>query len=48
MSYKAPVKDMMFNIQHLAGLEQLTHIEAFADSTQRKPCLRSALSSTKT
>jgi alkylation response protein AidB-like acyl-CoA dehydrogenase len=32
MSYKAPVKDMMFNIQHLAGLEQLTHIEAFADA----------------
>ncbi len=30
--YKAPVKDMMFNIQHLAGLEQLTHIEAFADA----------------
>jgi len=32
MSYKAPVKDMMFNIQHLAGLEQLTQIEAFADA----------------
>ena len=28
MSYKAPIKDMMFNIQHLAGLEQLTQIEA--------------------
>ncbi len=32
MSYKAPVKDMMFNIQHLAGLETLTQIEAFADA----------------
>jgi 3-(methylthio)propanoyl-CoA dehydrogenase len=32
MSYKAPVKDMMFNIQHLAGLEELTKIEAFADA----------------
>jgi 3-(methylthio)propanoyl-CoA dehydrogenase len=32
MSYQAPVKDMMFNIQHLAGLEQLTEIEAFADA----------------
>ncbi|MDI9333597.1 MAG: acyl-CoA dehydrogenase C-terminal domain-containing protein [Cytophagales bacterium] len=32
MSYQAPVKDMMFNIQHLAGLEQLTQIEAFADA----------------
>ncbi len=32
MSYRAPVKDMMFNIQYLAGLEQLTQIEAFADA----------------
>ncbi len=32
MSYKAPVKDMMFNIQHMAGLEELTQIEAFADA----------------
>ncbi|HEY8880087.1 MAG TPA: acyl-CoA dehydrogenase [Roseateles sp.] len=32
MSYQAPVKDMLFNIQHLAGLETLTHqIPAFAD-----------------
>ncbi len=32
MSYKAPVKDMMFNIQHLAGLESLTQMKAFADA----------------
>lgn len=32
MSYQAPVKDMLFNIQHLAGLETLTEqIPAFAD-----------------
>ena len=32
MSYRAPVKDMMFNLQHLAGLETLTAaIPAFAD-----------------
>jgi 3-(methylthio)propanoyl-CoA dehydrogenase len=31
MSYTAPVKDMLFNMAHLADLEQLTAIEAFAD-----------------
>ena len=32
MSYQAPVKDMLFNIQHLAGLQTLTEqIPAFAD-----------------
>ena len=32
MSYVAPVKDMLFNIQHLAGLEVLTQqVPAFAD-----------------
>jgi len=32
MSYQAPVKDMLFNIQHLAGLETLTQqVPAFAD-----------------
>lgn len=32
MSYQAPVKDMLFNIQHLAGLESLTQqVPAFAD-----------------
>jgi 3-(methylthio)propanoyl-CoA dehydrogenase len=32
MSYQAPVKDMLFNIQHLAGLETLAQqIPAFAD-----------------
>jgi 3-(methylthio)propanoyl-CoA dehydrogenase len=31
VSYKAPVKDMMFNIQHLAGLEQLNLIPEFAE-----------------
>jgi 3-(methylthio)propanoyl-CoA dehydrogenase len=31
MSYKAPVKDMMFNIQHLAGLGQLNLITEFAE-----------------
>ncbi len=32
MSYQAPVKDLLFNIQHLAGLETLTsQVPAFAD-----------------
>ena len=32
MSYQAPLKDMLFNIQHLAGLETLTQqIPAFED-----------------
>ncbi|RYF96598.1 MAG: acyl-CoA dehydrogenase, partial [Caulobacteraceae bacterium] len=32
MSYHAPVKDMLFNIQHLAGLETLTQqVPAFED-----------------
>ncbi|MFG6414827.1 acyl-CoA dehydrogenase [Roseateles sp. DC23W] len=32
MSYQAPVKDMLFNIQHLAGLDALTaQVPAFAD-----------------
>jgi len=32
MSYQAPVKDMLFNIQHLAGLESLAgQVPAFAD-----------------
>ncbi|MEO6279172.1 acyl-CoA dehydrogenase [Roseateles sp.] len=32
MSYQAPIKDMLFNLQHLAGLETLTQqVPAFAD-----------------
>ncbi len=32
MSYQAPVKDMLFNIQHLAGLQMLTErVPSFAD-----------------
>ena len=32
MSYQAPVKDMLFNLQHLAGLETLvSQVPAFAD-----------------
>ena len=32
MSYRAPVKDMLFDMQHLAGLQTLTEqIPAFAD-----------------
>lgn len=32
MSYVAPVKDMLFNIQHLANIEQIAQIPAFADA----------------
>ena len=32
MSYTAPVKDMMFNIQHLANLEQVAQMPGFEDA----------------
>ncbi len=32
MSYTAPVKDMLFNIQHLAGIDELAKLPAFADA----------------
>jgi 3-(methylthio)propanoyl-CoA dehydrogenase len=32
MSYTAPVKDMLFNIEHLAHIEQIAQIPAFADA----------------
>jgi alkylation response protein AidB-like acyl-CoA dehydrogenase len=32
MSYTAPVKDMLFNIEHLANIEQIAKIPAFADA----------------
>ena len=32
MSYVAPVKDMLFNIEHLAHIEQIAQIPAFADA----------------
>ena len=31
MSYIAPVKDMLFNMAHLAGLDQIAQIPAFED-----------------
>ena len=32
MTYKAPLKDMLFNIQHIADIEQVANIPAFADA----------------
>lgn len=32
MSYVAPVKDMMFNIQHLAGIDQVATLPGFEDA----------------
>ena len=32
MQYTAPIKDMLFNIEHLAGIEHIAHIPAFADA----------------
>jgi len=32
MSYIAPVKDMLFNIQHLAQIDQIAHIPGFEDA----------------
>ena len=32
MSYVAPIKDMLFNIQHLANIDQIAQIEGFEDA----------------
>ena len=32
MSYKAPVKDMLFNIEHLANIEQVAQIPGFEEA----------------
>jgi hypothetical protein len=32
MSYVAPIKDMLFNIEHLANIEQIASIPAFVDA----------------
>ena len=32
MSYKAPLKDMLFNIEHLANIEQIARIPGFEDA----------------
>jgi alkylation response protein AidB-like acyl-CoA dehydrogenase len=32
MSYRAPIKDMLFDIQHLAGLEQIAKLPGFEDA----------------
>ena len=32
MTYKAPLKDMLFNIRHIADIEQVAKIPGFADA----------------
>ena len=32
MSYNAPVKDMLFNIQHLANIDQIAQMPGFEDA----------------
>ncbi len=32
MTFRAPVQDLLFNIKHVANIEQLTHMPAFADA----------------
>ncbi len=32
MTYRAPLKDMLFNIRHLAGIEQIAQMPGFEDS----------------
>ena len=32
MSYKAPLKDMLFNVQHIAGIDQVAQIPGFEDA----------------
>jgi hypothetical protein len=49
MSYTAPVKDMLFNIEHLANIEQVAQIPGFEDAglDTPQPCWKSAPSSTR-
>lgn len=32
MTFRAPVQDLLFNLKHVAGIDQLTHIAEFADA----------------
>ena len=32
MTYKAPLKDMLFNIQHLAQIDQIAQLPGFEDA----------------
>jgi len=32
MSYNAPLKDMLFNIRHLAGIDAIAQIPGFEDA----------------
>ncbi|NBT55370.1 MAG: hypothetical protein EBT05_10990, partial [Betaproteobacteria bacterium] len=32
MSYRAPLQDMLFNIRHLANIEQIAAIPGFEDA----------------
>ena len=34
MSYVAPVKDMLVNIQHLAKIDQITQLPGFEDASR--------------
>ena len=49
MTYKAPLKDMLFNIQHIANIEAVAKIPGFEDAgfeTARR-CWKNAPSSMK-
>jgi len=48
MSYIAPVKDMLFNMAHLGGLEQIAQMPAFEDAkADGKDCSTHPLSVVK-
>ena len=49
MSYTAPLKDMLFNIEHLARINQVAALPGFETRVwkPRRLCWRSAPSSTR-
>jgi hypothetical protein len=49
MTYKAPIKDMLFDMEHLAQIEQVAQIPGFEDAgwKPRRPCSKNAPSSAK-
>jgi hypothetical protein len=48
MSYTAPVKDMLFNIEHLARIDEIAKLPASRTPAwrRRRPCWRNAPAST--
>ena len=49
MSYRAPVKDMLFVMKELAGIDAVAQLPGFEDAgvDTARPCWRNAPSSTR-